>query len=74
MPERDPETSRDGLRTALELFEVALELQRQNLRREFPDAPDEEIERHLAAWMLERRGAERGDAVGRVCNRDFSPR
>jgi len=62
------------MRCAMDLFELGLEIQRQNLRREFAGATDDEIERHLAAWLLVRRGAERGDAEGRACSRDFGPR
>jgi hypothetical protein len=74
MPTRVVETAGDGMRVAMALFELGLEIQRQNLRREFPYASEPEIERRLAEWLLVRRGAERGDAEGRVCDRDFAPR
>jgi hypothetical protein len=38
---------------------------RENLRRRFPDARGDEIEQRLRHWLLERPGAEQGDAVGR---------
>lgn len=53
------------LRAALDLHEDGVALMRQNLRRAHPDAPDEEIERRLGAWLRERPGAEHGDGVGR---------
>jgi hypothetical protein len=63
------ETARDEaaarLRVALELFETGVEMMRQKLRREHPDAVDHEIEARVAAWLRERPGAEFGDAVGR---------
>jgi hypothetical protein len=64
----------DGVRSVIDLSEFALQIQRQNFRREMPDASAESIEARLAAWLLERRGAEVGDAEGRVCHRDFGPR
>jgi len=47
------------------LFETGLDLMRQNLRRSHPEAGDEEIERLLHDWLLERPGAESGDCPGR---------
>lgn len=52
-------------RLALDLFEAAEEIMRQNLRRRFPEAGPDEIEARLVAWLHERPGAESGDAVGR---------
>ncbi len=52
-------------RVALDLFEAAEQIMRQNLRRRFPDAGPDEIEARLVAWLHERPGAELGDAVGR---------
>jgi hypothetical protein len=54
----------DGLRWALELFETTLELYEARLRRERPEATDEEIEELIGAWLDRRRGAELGDADG----------
>jgi Rv0078B-related antitoxin len=53
-----------GLQLALDLFEAAEELMRQNLRRAHPDAPEEAIERRLVAWLQDRPGAPHGDAAG----------
>jgi hypothetical protein len=52
-------------RTTLDLFETGLGLMRQNLRRDHPDATDQEIERRLHQWLRDRPGAEFGDCPGR---------
>jgi hypothetical protein len=59
-----PSTS-DAFRTTLDLFETGLNLVRQNLRRDHPQASEDEIDRRLRAWLRERPGAESGDAPGR---------
>jgi hypothetical protein len=56
----------DSFRTTLDLFEVGLDLKRQNLRRSHPTAGDEEIERLLREWLVDRPGAEFGDSFGRA--------
>jgi hypothetical protein len=53
------------LRVALEMFDIGVEMMRQNLRRAHPTLTDTEIEARLTAWLSERPGAEFGDAVGR---------
>jgi hypothetical protein len=53
--------ARERFRTALELFETGEAIMRQNLRRRFPNASAEEIERRLIAWLQTRPGAELGD-------------
>jgi hypothetical protein len=53
------------LQTALEMFELGESIMRQNLRRADPGASEEDIDARLQAWLLERPGAERGDAPGR---------
>lgn len=53
------------LRTAFDLFVAGERMMRQNLKRRYPEASDEEIEKRLRAWMSERPGAEHGDGVGR---------
>jgi len=60
-----PSSVVDAFRTTLDLFETGLELMRQNLRRRHPEAGDEEIERLLHEWLLDRPGAESGDCPGR---------
>lgn len=52
-------------RTAMELFEAGVSMMRQNLRRRFPDADEEEIKTRLRQWLQERPGAEYGDCDGR---------
>ena len=47
------------------MFEVGVSLMRQNLRRTHPAASEAEIESKLSAWLLERPGAEHGDAPGK---------
>ena len=63
-----PSTTRStvaAFRTALDLFDTGLDVMRQNLRRSHPEAGDEEIERLLHQWLLDRPGAEAGDCPGR---------
>ena len=55
-----------SLAVALDLFETGVALMRQNLRRQFPDADDQDIDRRLQDWLRHRPGAERGDAPGRA--------
>jgi hypothetical protein len=59
------------LRTALALFDDGVELMRQNLRREHPEATADEIERRLREWLRDRPGAEHGDGVGRPADDRF---
>ncbi len=50
---------------ALELFEAGEAIMRQNLRRKFPEADEDSIERRLTEWLLSRPGAPDGDAAGK---------
>jgi len=59
------EGAAERLRLALDLCALGEQMMRQVLRRRFPDASDEDVERRLAAWFSERPGAEHGDAAGR---------
>lgn len=52
-PTRDPEVLRK-MAILLDLFDTSLLIMRQNLRREFPAAPSEEIEARLLAWLQKR--------------------
>jgi Rv0078B-related antitoxin len=63
MAPTDPTTPSldNAFRTTLDLFETGLGLVRQNLRRDHPDATDQEIERQLHQWLQEPPGAEFGD-------------
>ena len=60
-----PEAMAARLRAALDLCELGESMRRAQLRREHPDASDEEIEALLVAWLQTRPGAEHGDAFGR---------
>lgn len=60
-----PDAMAIRLRTALDLYELGESIRRAQLRREHPDATDEEIETLLVAWLQERPGAEHGDSWGR---------
>lgn len=53
---RDPAV-RARIETAFDLYEAAEQIMRQNLRRRFPDAPEQEIERRLIDWLQKRPGA-----------------
>lgn len=61
-----PLSPADAFRATLDLFGMGVDLMRQNLRRQDPDAPDEEIEARLLTWLRHRPGAEFGDSPGRV--------
>ncbi|MCB1036568.1 MAG: hypothetical protein KDD47_22275 [Acidobacteria bacterium] len=60
----DPELAVSRLYTAFELFEAGVRMMRQNLRRRYPVAGDEEVEERLNAWLSDRPGARYGDAEG----------
>jgi hypothetical protein len=64
-----PSTIAAAFRTTLDLFETGLDLMRQNLRRSHPEAGDDEIERLLGEWLLDRPGARFGDCPGRPLDR-----
>jgi hypothetical protein len=51
-------------RATFDLYDVAVRIQRQNLRRRYPEASEQEITRHLRQWLVHRPGAEHGDASG----------
>jgi hypothetical protein len=61
----DDATAAERFRTTLALFETGVAMMRQNLRREFPEAAEKEIDAKLAAWLQHRPGAEYGDCEGR---------
>lgn len=58
-------TARHHLLAAFDLWEAGVTMMRQNLRRRHPHDTEAGIDARLRAWMLERAGAEHGDAVGR---------
>lgn len=61
----DPEAVQRRMQTVCDLFEAALALQRQNLRRRHPEASEERISELVQEWLFHRPGAEHGDGVGR---------
>lgn len=64
-PERDSALIA-RVQTALDLYEGAEAMMRQNLRRRFPQESSEQVEHRLLDWLQDRPGAERGDAGGSV--------
>jgi hypothetical protein len=54
----------ENLRLAFELIEFAEAMLRQRLRREHPDASEQDIDVMVGVWYAERPGAELGDAEG----------
>jgi Rv0078B-related antitoxin len=50
--------------TILALFQAGILLKRQNLKRAYPQASEDEIDRHLKTWLETRPGAEQGDGTG----------
>ena len=61
----EPRELGQRLELAFDLYEAGEQIMRQNLKRRYPDAGREEIERRLAEWLRRRPGAEQGDGVGR---------
>lgn len=57
------------LRVALDLYQFGEEMQRSRLRRERPDATEEELKASVRAWRCSRPGAPQGDAAGRSARR-----
>ncbi len=66
IPTRGPNENgaAERLRLALEMFDLGLDIMRQNLRRKHPEDTQAEIQEKLRAWLQDRPGAEFGDAVG----------
>ncbi len=52
-PIRDPEITRRFLET-MELFETALAIQRQNIRRRHPNLSEAEVDERVQEWLLDR--------------------
>jgi len=63
-PIRDPEVLA-RMELTFDLYEMAEQMMRQNLRRRNPAASEEEIEAGIREWLHRRPGAEHGDGVGR---------
>ena len=54
------------LRTAFDLCALGESMRRAQLRREYPQATEDDVEALLAAWLQTRPGAEHGDGWGRA--------
>ncbi len=65
MEPRSKASVAQAFRTTLNLFETGVAMKRQSLRRNHAGASDEEIDRRLQQWLLDRPGAEHGDSPGR---------
>ncbi|HEX5495822.1 MAG TPA: hypothetical protein VFX70_14725 [Mycobacteriales bacterium] len=63
----------ERLRRALDMFEFGEQMRRARLRRQHPDASDDEIDAKVRVWMLTRPGAALGDSVGRPSSRFRDP-
>jgi len=55
------DAARERFETTLDLWETAVALRRQALRREHPGASDSQIDQLLNRWLATRPGAELGD-------------
>lgn len=64
-PVRGRPASATSLRTALDLVELGAKLRAQRHRREHPSAADDEVQRVVDAWLMDRRRAPLGDGEGR---------
>jgi hypothetical protein len=62
-------TPAERMRLALDMYEVGERMQRARLRRQDPDATDEQVDALVGAWLRDRPGAEFGDAVGKPSRR-----
>jgi hypothetical protein len=51
VPRAGPEDPAERLREALELFELGERLFHQRMRREHPEAGEDELERLVIAWL-----------------------
>ena len=61
-----PSSLDEGLRRALEMFEVAVQLIDDRVRNVNPDATEDQVAEAVAAWLHDRRHAPLGDAPGSV--------
>lgn len=65
MDRTDRRAVESRIELAFELVEDGIDVTRQRLRRELPDATPEQIELRIEQWLRERPGAPLGDAEGR---------
>jgi Rv0078B-related antitoxin len=54
------------LLTALRMFEPGVAMKRAQLRREHPEATEQELKLLVRRWLFTRPGAEHGDAEGKA--------
>ena len=66
MASTEPGSAKVRLRQTFDLFEAGVSMKRATIRREHPDADEEEIIRLLREWLATRPGARYGDTVGRL--------
>lgn len=62
-------TPAEGIETALQLFDLAVDMLRARLRRERPGITEAELDEEVRRWVRTRPGAELGDGVGQVSTR-----
>ena len=68
---RDPAVQR-RFRLALDLYEVAEAMKRQQIRRRHPELDEEGVQRLVVEWRQTRPGAEHGDGEGRPAPHRFA--
>ena len=59
------ETAAERLALAFELFAAGVSIKREQLRRQYPDATDEQLAVLLGNWLRSRPAAPVGDSPGR---------
>jgi hypothetical protein len=65
MTEAERRAAESRIELVFELVEDGIDVTRERLRRERPEATAAEIEAEIEAWLRARRGAPLGDAEGR---------
>lgn len=57
----DGDRAIDRFLTTLDLWATGVAIQRETIRRRFPDVSEDELDRLLVRWLQTRPGAELGD-------------
>jgi len=65
MSDLSNEACAERLRMALDLADSGIRMRRVQLRREHPEATDEELRELFKEWLRHPEGAPHGDAAGR---------
>ncbi|WP_437679640.1 hypothetical protein [Sorangium sp. So ce131] len=60
----DAQQVAERFRVAMALYELGEQMLRQKVRRQHPEAGDDEVDARVAEWLHRRPGAELGDAEG----------